>query len=146
LAIQLLNRHLGNREPEGEANIACNPTGPPGYLESMLEWALVGVLAINAVVLFSYRVFRLTKGGPTADAVGGAILAAILAGVAVAIALGAGWARWVALLYGVGFGIVVMPLWTLAVLIPMPPGRVDYAFTGFYWITLIAIAVLAIAA
>ncbi|MDQ4028465.1 MAG: hypothetical protein M3214_10525 [Actinomycetota bacterium] len=112
----------------------------------MLEWALVGLLAINAVLLFSYRVFRLTKGGPTSDAVGGGILAAILALLAIAIELEAGWARWAALLYGVGFGVVVMPLWTLAVLIPMPPSRVDYAFTGLYWVTLIGIAVLAIAA
>jgi hypothetical protein len=112
----------------------------------MLEWALVGLLAFNAVLLFSYRVFRLTKGGPTADAVGGGILAAILASLAIAIELDAGWARWAALLYGVGFGVVVMPLWTLAVLIPMPPSGVDYAFTGLYWGTLLGIAVLAIAA
>jgi hypothetical protein len=37
-----------------------------------------------------------------------------------------------------------MPVWTLAVLLPLPPRRPDYAFTGIYWATLIAIVLAAI--
>jgi hypothetical protein len=110
----------------------------------MLKWALVTVLALNAVLVFSYRVFRLMQGGPAADAIGGAILAALLAVLAIAVSLEAGWARWAALLYGVGFGAVVMPVWTLAVLLPMRPGRIDYGFAATYWATLIGIVVMAV--
>ncbi len=39
-----------------------------------------------------------------------------------------------------------MPVWVLAVLIPLPPGPIDYAFTGAYWATLIVIGVASIAA
>jgi hypothetical protein len=109
------------------------------------EWALVGLLAVNAVVVFSYRVLRLTKGGPTADAVGGGLLAAALVGVAIGVAAGAAWARWAAGLYGAAFGLVVMPIWTLAVLIPLRPTLLDYAFTAVYWTTLVAIVVAAFA-
>ncbi len=101
-------------------------------------------LALNAVLGFGYRVYRLAKGGPLADVTGQAILGSLLAGLAVAVALEAGWARWAALAYALLFGVVVMPLWVLAVLIPLPPGRTDYAFTATYWLTLIAIAISSI--
>jgi hypothetical protein len=39
----------------------------------------------------------------------------------------------------------VMPIWTLAVLIPLPPERLDYAFTALYWVTLVMTGVAAIA-
>nr|MBA3430594.1 hypothetical protein [Actinomycetota bacterium] len=58
---------------------------------------------------------------------------------------GAGWPRWPALIYGVVFAIVVMPVWTLAVLIPLPPSRADYAFTAVYWVVLIVVVIAAIA-
>ena len=106
---------------------------------------LVGALGLNAVVGFGYRVYRLTKGGPIADVIGQAILALILVGLAIATATGAGWPRWGAVIYALLFGIAVMPLWVLAVLIPLRPGRIDYAFTAVYWGCLLAIAVAAIA-
>jgi hypothetical protein len=79
-----------------------------------------------------------------ADVVGQAILGALLVVLAVGAAGGHSWARWGALVYGLLFGLVVMPVWTLAVLLPLPPGRVDYAFTGVYWGTLAAIVLAAI--
>jgi hypothetical protein len=42
------------------------------------------------------------------------------------------------------FGVVVMPIWILAVLIPLRPRAPDYAFTGIYWFALLAIAVAAL--
>lgn len=105
---------------------------------------LVIVLGVNAAIGFGYRVFRLTKGGPMGDVVGQAVLGVILAGLAVAIGLGAGWARWVALVYALLFGIVVMPVWVLAVLLPLRPGALDYAFTATYWMALGAIATAAV--
>ncbi len=101
-------------------------------------------LALNAVLGFGYRVYRLANGGPLADVTGQAILGLLLAGLAVAVALGAGWARWTALGYALLFGVVVMPLWVLAVLIPLPPRRADYAFTATYWLALITIAISAL--
>jgi hypothetical protein len=107
---------------------------------------LAAALAMNAVLGFGYRVYRLSKGGPMGDVVGQAILGVMLAGLAVAVAADAGWARWAALGYGLLFGVVVMPLWTLAVLLPLPPKRIDYAFTAVYWMLLLVIVVAAIAA
>jgi hypothetical protein len=43
------------------------------------------------------------------------------------------------------FGIVVMPIWILAVLIPSSPGRLDYAYTAVYWIVLFVIVAGALA-
>ncbi len=98
-------------------------------------------LALNAVLGFGYRVYRLAKGGPLADVTGQAILGLLLGGLAIAVALDAGWARWAALAYAALFGVVVMPVWVLAVLIPLPPGRADYAFTATYWAALVTIAI-----
>ncbi|MEA2433805.1 MAG: hypothetical protein QOG54_1262 [Actinomycetota bacterium] len=106
---------------------------------------LISALALNASLGFGYRVYRLSKGGPMGDVIGQAILGTILAGLAVCLGLGGDWPRWPALVYAVVFGIVVMPVWVLAVLIPLPPERIDYAFTAVYWLSLIAIAVSAIA-
>ncbi|MEA2461074.1 MAG: hypothetical protein QOH90_1251 [Actinomycetota bacterium] len=110
-------------------------------------WELVlGIsLLVNAVLGFGYRVYRLSKGGPMGDVVGQAILGVLLTGLGVAALAGAGWPRWPALIYGLLFGLVVMPVWTLAVLIPLPPEGVDYAFTTVYWVSLAAIAAAAIA-
>jgi len=107
---------------------------------------LVGALALNAALVPVYRVYRLMKGGPMVDVVGGAILGAMLALLALGIAADWTWARWAALFYALLFGIVVMPLWTLAVLIPLRPRLPDYVFTVGYWIILVVIAVAAIAA
>lgn len=107
---------------------------------------LAVLLGMNAAVGFGYRVYRLTKGGPISDVIGQAILGAVLIGLAIAAATGAGWPRWVALIYALLFGVAVMPVWVLAVLIPLEPRWVDYAFTAVYWAGLVAIAVSAIAA
>lgn len=113
---------------------------------SPAESVLVATLAANAALVFGYRVYRLARGGPLADAIGGAVLAALLAASAIGVAAGAGWVRHVAMAYGLLFGIAVMPVWVLGVLIPMPPGPVDYGFTALYWSSLIVIVVSAIAA
>jgi hypothetical protein len=105
---------------------------------------LVGTLALNAALGFAYRVYRLTKGGPMSDVIGQAILGMVLATLALGAALGHAWARWGALVYAVVFGVVVMPIWILAVLIPLRPRAPDYAFTGIYWFALLAIAVAAL--
>jgi hypothetical protein len=106
---------------------------------------LVGFLGLNAVLGFGYRVYRLTKGGPLGDVTGQAILGLLLGGIALGVAAEYGWARWAAVVYGLLFAVVVMPLWTLAILIPLRPERIDYAFTGVYWLTLVAISVAALA-
>ncbi|HJR45008.1 MAG TPA: hypothetical protein VJ927_05335 [Actinomycetota bacterium] len=105
---------------------------------------LVVALGLNAVAGFVYRLYRFRKGGPVGDVWGQALLGVLLAGLALSIGLGGDWARWPALAYAVLFGVVVMPIWTLAVLIPLPPARVDYAFTALYWTTLLVIGVAAI--
>ena len=113
----------------------------------MEEWrvVLVAVLSLNAVLGFGYRVYRLTKGGPVGDVVGQAVLGLLLGGVALAVAADQQWARWIAVAYGLVFGLVVMPVWTLAVLIPSRPARIDYAFTVVYWGGLVAILVSSLA-
>lgn len=109
-------------------------------------WQLIlaGALGLNAATGFGYRVYRLTKGGPIADVIGQAILAVLLVGLAIATAAGAGWPRWAALIYALLFGVAVMPVWVLAVLIPLRPGWVDYAFTGLYWGVIALIGVAAV--
>jgi hypothetical protein len=107
---------------------------------------LVATVVANGVLAFAYRVWRLTQGGPTYDAIGGAILALVLGAIAAGYAAGAGWLKWVALVYAALFALVVMPVWTLAVLIPMPPGARDLTFASVYWATLVLIAVAAVAA
>ena len=113
----------------------------------METWELVLIVALgfNAVAGFGYRVYRLTKGGPLGDVTGQAILGLLLGATAVAVAADQGWATWVALIYGVLFAVVVMPVWTLAVLLPLPPGAVDYAFAVVYWAALVAIVIAALA-
>lgn len=111
----------------------------------MWQAFLVAALGLNAALGFGYRVFRLTKGGPLGDVTGQAVLGLLLGGLAVGVAVGRDWATWAALTYGLLFALVVMPLWTLAVLIPMPPKRVDLAFTAVYWAALVGIVVSAIA-
>ncbi|HEY7874124.1 MAG TPA: hypothetical protein VIG64_03270 [Actinomycetota bacterium] len=111
---------------------------------STWQTVLVVALALNAALGFGYRVYRLSRKGPMADVAGQALLGALLVVVAIGAAGGHSWARWAALAYALLFGLVVMPVWTLAVLLPLPPGRVDYAFTGVYWATLVAIVVAAL--
>ncbi len=106
---------------------------------------LISALALNGVLGLGYRIYRLRRGGPLGDVLGQGILAVLLAILIVALVLGAGWPRWPALAYGLLFGVVVMPVWTLAVLIPLPPGAPDYAFTTSYWASLAAIVVAAVA-
>ncbi|MGH2700893.1 MAG: hypothetical protein ACRDJ2_03855 [Actinomycetota bacterium] len=106
---------------------------------------LVATLGCNAVLGFGYRLYRMNKGGARADVYGQALLGVILAGLALALGLGATWPRWIALGYGLLFGVVVMPIWVLAVMIPSRPGPVDYAFTAAYWSLLFVIAVGALA-
>lgn len=112
----------------------------------MTAWqtVLIAALGINAALGFGYRLYRFTKKGPIGDVVGQAILGLVVIALAVGVAGDQSWARWGALVYGLLFGLVVMPVWTLAVLLPLPPGRIDYAFTGVYWAGLIAIVLAAI--
>lgn len=112
----------------------------------MGAWQAVLVIALsaNAALGFGYRVYRLAKGGPLADVVGQGVLGAVLVALALGAAAGDGWARWGALGYALLFGLVVMPVWTLAVLLPLPPRPPDYAFTAIYWATLGAIVLAAI--
>jgi hypothetical protein len=107
---------------------------------------LLTALAVNATLGFGYRLFRLTKGGPLGDVIGQAVLGAILVAMALGVGVGVGWMRWAALTYALAFGLIVMPVWVLAVLIPLPPRPLDYAFTVAYWLGLGVIAVAAIAA
>ena len=106
---------------------------------------LVAGLGLNAAVGFGYRIYRLSKGGPIADVWGQAVLGVVLAALAVGVGFGLDWARWPALGYAILFAVVAMPVWVLAVLIPLPPRAPDYAFTALYWATLLAIGVAAIA-
>lgn len=112
------------------------------------DWQTVLVIAlgVNAAIGFGYRVFRLTKGGPMGDVIGQAILGGLLAGMAIALSVGATWTRWIAAGYALLFGLVVMPVWILAVLLPLRPGAIDYAFTATYWVALAVIAVAGLAA
>jgi hypothetical protein len=106
---------------------------------------LVIALAMNAALGFGYRVYRLSKGGPMADVWGQALLGVLLGVDATFVTMDAGWARWVALGYGLVFGLAVLPVWVLGVLIPMPPRLPDYAFTGIYWFALLVVVVAAVA-
>lgn len=110
------------------------------------EAVLAVALALNAALGFGYRVYRLTKGGHLGDVIGQAVLGVLLLGIAAAVVLDQGWAVWPALGYALLFGAVVMPLWVLAVLIPMGPRALDYAFTAMYWVLLALIGVAAVAA
>ncbi len=115
-------------------------------MEDVWRVLLVAGLCLNALLGLGYRVYRLTKGGPIADVIGQGILGAVLLAVALSVALGVGWTRWIAFVYGLAFGVVVMPIWTLAVLIPMRPQRLDYAFTGVYWSCLFMVMAAALLA
>jgi hypothetical protein len=109
------------------------------------QLTLAIALGLNAAVGFGYRVYRLARGGPIADVIGQAILGLLLIALAIATVIGTGWPRWAALIYALLFGVAVMPVWVLGVLIPLHPGKLDYAFTVIYWSGLIAIAVAAVA-
>ena len=106
--------------------------------------ALIVLLVLNAGLGLGYRIFRLTKGGPLGDVVGQAVLAVLLAATVVGLSVGWDVARWIAVVYGALFALVVMPLWTLAVLVPMRPGRIDLAFAIGYWGALIGILIAAL--
>lgn len=105
---------------------------------------LAGTLLVNAALAFGYRVYRLSKGGPMGDVIGQAALASLLVAIALGLATGATWLRWFALGYAVLFGILVMPVWTLAILVPMDPRPIDYGFTAAYWGSLVLIGVAAV--
>jgi hypothetical protein len=113
--------------------------------EDMWRTVLSAALCVNAVSGFAYRLFRLSKGGPMGDVLGQALLGILLLALAVAAATGAGFAAWASLLYAALFGVVVMPLWVIAVLIPLRPQRLDLAFTAVYWLALIVIGAAALA-
>jgi hypothetical protein len=107
---------------------------------------VIAALVLNAALGFGYRVFRLAKGGPIADVIGQAVLGVVLLGIAGALAAGASWAEWAAAVYGALFGLLVMPVWVLAVLLPLRPGVPDYAFTAVYWAGALTVAVAAVVA
>jgi hypothetical protein len=123
-----------------------SPSLAAGALGDPWQAILASALVANAVALAGYRLYRFTKGGPRADATGGAVLGALLVVLAVLVLNDVSWARWAALAYGLVFAVVVMPIWVLAVLIPLPPEPIDWAFTAFYEASLLVIVVGAIAA
>ncbi len=107
--------------------------------------ALIVLLVLNASLGLGYRIFRLIKkGGPLGDVIGQAVLAVLLAATAAGVSAGWDVARWIAVVYSALFALVVMPLWTLAVLVPMRPERLDLAFAVGYWVALIGILVAAL--
>ncbi|HET7483706.1 MAG TPA: hypothetical protein VFK89_12695 [Actinomycetota bacterium] len=106
---------------------------------------LAAALVANAVLGVAYRAYRYAKGGPIADVWGQVLLAVVLTGLAIAVANDVMWVRWVALVYAIVFAFVAMPVWILGVLIPLPPRPIDYAFTGLYYVGLIAIAISSVA-
>lgn len=108
------------------------------------QLVLIGALATGAALVLGYRVYRLSKGGPMADVYGGAALAVLLIALALLVAADAEWARWPALGYALFFGLLVMPVWTLGVLLPLDPGPIDYGFATLYWLSLILTAVAAL--
>lgn len=103
-------------------------------------------LAFNAASGFGYRVYRVTKGGPIGDVIGQAILGLVLAVLAIGVGLDQTWGLWGAVIYGLLFGVAVMPVWVLAVLIPSEPRKTDYAFTVLYWCALAVVVVSALLA
>lgn len=107
---------------------------------------LASALVVAAVTGLGYRFYRWRNNGPIGDVWGQTFLALVLAGLAVAVVQEIAWARWAAVAFGASFAIVVMPLWVLAVLIPLPPGPVDVAFTATYWLLLATIVVAGVAA
>ena len=109
-----------------------------------MRTTLIILLVLNASLGLGYRIYRLTRSGPMGDVIGQALLGAVLAGAALGVAAGWDLARWVALAYAALFALVVMPLWTLAVLVPMRPDRVDLTFTIAYWAVLIGIFIAAL--
>ncbi len=110
------------------------------------NWQTVLALALvlNGLLIAAYRFYRMKKGGPKADAIGGAVLGGMLCLIAILVWQEIGWARWPALVYAVLFAFVVMPIWTLAVLIPLPPGAPDWIFTTLYWGTLGVVGIAAL--
>ena len=108
------------------------------------EAVLAVALALNAALGFGYRVYRLSRGGHLGDVIGQAVLGVVLLGLALVVVLDQSWAAWPALGYALLFGLIVMPLWVLAVLIPMGPRAFDYAFTVAYWLLLLVIGVAAV--
>lgn len=107
---------------------------------------LVAGLVLNATAGLGYRIYRHSKGDPRSDVIGQSILGALLLLTALGIVGDSRLATVVALGYGLGFGLVVMPLWTVAVLIPLRPRRIDYGFTLVYWSALGLIVIASIAA
>lgn len=105
----------------------------------VLVWSLVGVGLLG----LGYRGYRLTRGGPAADVWGQAVLGLGLVLLALGAADGIAWTRWIALAFAALFALAVMPVWVMAVLIPMRPGPLDYGFTALYWAGLVTIAVAA---
>ncbi len=118
--------------------------GQNGAMDDTWRAVLVVALGLNATIGFGYRVYRLSKGGPVADVWGQALLGLLLSGLALALGFGIGWVRWIALVYGLTFALVVMPVWVLAVLLPLRPRAADYAFTVTYWAALLVIVVAAL--
>jgi hypothetical protein len=106
---------------------------------------LVAALIANALLGVGYHTWRLTRGGPMADVIGRAVLGVVLLALAIAVALEVGWAHWAALIYGLLFGLAAMPVWVLGVLLPLEPGKLDYAFTAAYWLCALAVIPAAIA-
>lgn len=107
---------------------------------------LAVAVIVNAAIGFAYPLYRLSRGGPMGDVTGRAILGILLLVIAAAALMDQEWARWAALAYGILFAAIVMPIWVLAVLIPLRPTTIDYLYTTTYWLTLLLIAITALRA
>lgn len=110
------------------------------------ETILIAGLIANAVIGLGYRIYRHRKGGPIGDVWGQAVLAVVLGSIAIGIAAGLEWLRWLGFGYALLFGLVAMPIWVLGVLLPLRPRAVDYGFTVCYWVVLGVIALAGILA
>lgn len=98
---------------------------------------------VNGLVALVHRVLRHRKGGPILDVYGGIGLCLLLLALAGGIASGVHGLRWVALFYAVLFGLLVTPVWLLAVVIPARPRPREYILVGAYWASLLVIGVAA---
>ncbi len=112
--------------------------------ENLWVDVLIAALVLNAVLGFGYRLYRLSQGGPITDVIGQGLLGIMLGSLALFLAVGHAWPRWVALVYALAFGLVVMPIWVLGVLIPSSPRALDYAYTFVYVAGLVATALAAL--
>lgn len=111
------------------------------YTTLALSLAWVALLGVG------YRFYRYrNRRGPLEDFLGQVVLGVVLLLLAAAATAEVGAIKWTALGFGLIFGVVVMPIWILAVFIPGEPRKIDYWFVALYYLGLVATVVAALAA